>query len=123
MAAYARQQRAEQVFRVLKGDDGVGWGPMSHWWTDNKIRVHPFYCLLGVSLQQYLRQKAEPVWPDLTPKGPIDRPAVPLPRGERSAPCAAGDVEADPDPAEPSGRTGAGEAGPKRTWVIRGGTR
>ncbi len=65
VAAYAGQQLAEQVFRGLKAGDWVGWGPMFHW-TDSKIRVHAFYCLLGVSLLQYLRRQAETVWPGLS---------------------------------------------------------
>lgn len=63
--AYRGQQHVEQVFRGLKGGDWVGWGPMYHW-TDDKIRLHAFYCMLGVSLLQYLRRQAEEVWPGLS---------------------------------------------------------
>ena len=42
---------------------------MLHHWTDSKIRVHVIYCLLGVSLPQYLRRKAQAVWPTLTMEG------------------------------------------------------
>lgn len=37
-----------------------------HHWTDSKIRVHAFYCMLGISLPQYLHKQAEPVWPGLS---------------------------------------------------------
>ena len=67
-AAYAGQQAVERVFRGLKGGEWVGWGPMHHW-TDSKIRVHAFYCMLGVSLLQYLHHEAQQVWPGLTMEG------------------------------------------------------
>jgi len=63
--AYGRQQHVERVFRGLKGGDWVGCGPMHHW-TDSKIRVHAFYCLLGVSLLLYAQRRAQRVWPGLT---------------------------------------------------------
>ena len=66
--AYNGQQHVERVFRGLKGGQWLGWGPLHHW-TDSKIRVHAFYCLLGVSLLQYLHQKARAVWPTLTMEG------------------------------------------------------
>ena len=66
--AYNGQQHVERVFRGLKGGDWLGWGPLHHW-TDSKIRVHAFYCLLGVSLMQYLYQQAQAAWPLLTMEG------------------------------------------------------
>ena len=41
------------------------WGPMFHW-TDSKIRVHAFYCMLGISLLRYVRHQADTVWPGLS---------------------------------------------------------
>ena len=67
-AAYNGQQHVERVFRGLKGGDWLGWGPMHHW-TDSKIRVHAFCCLLGVSLLQYLYHKAQVAWPQLSMEG------------------------------------------------------
>jgi transposase len=46
---YSGQQAIERVFRGLKDGDWLGWGPMDHW-TDRKIRIHAFYCMLGISL-------------------------------------------------------------------------
>ena len=63
--AYREQQHVEQAFRELKGGDWVGWGPTCHW-TDDKIRLHAFYCMLGVSPLQYLRRRAAGVWPGLS---------------------------------------------------------
>jgi transposase len=60
-AAYSGQQHVEQVFRGLKDGEWLGWGPMHHW-TDSKIRVHAFYCMLGISLLQYVHRQAQTAW-------------------------------------------------------------
>ena len=65
ITAYSGQQHIEQVFRGLKDGDWLGWGPMYHW-TDQKIRVHAFYCMLGISLLQYVRRQAVEAWPGLS---------------------------------------------------------
>ena len=62
---YSGQQQIERVFRGLKDGEWLGWGPMHHW-TDSKIRVHAFYCMLGISLLQYVHKKASTVWPGLS---------------------------------------------------------
>lgn len=64
-AAYSGQQQIEQVFRGLKDGDWLSWGPMYHW-TDTKIRVHAFYCMLGISLLMYLHKQAQAAWPGLS---------------------------------------------------------
>jgi transposase len=58
VTAYFGQQHIEQVFRGLKDGEWLGWGPM-YQWTDQKIRIHAFYCMLGISLLQYVRGQAE----------------------------------------------------------------
>ena len=63
--AYGGQQQVEKVFRGLKDGDWLGWGPMYHW-TDSKIRVHAFYCMLGISLLNYLHAQALRVCPRIT---------------------------------------------------------
>ena len=65
VAGYAGQQPVERVFRGLKEGDWRGWGPLYHG-TDSKIRVHAFYCMLGISLLQYLHKKAQAAWPGLS---------------------------------------------------------
>jgi transposase len=65
VAAYSGQQQLEQVFRGLKDGEWLGWGPMHHW-TDSKIRVHAFYCMLGISLLKYLQREAQTAWPGLS---------------------------------------------------------
>src|ERR1022692_3241567 len=65
VAGYSGQQQIERVFRGLKDGEWLGWGPMYHW-TDSKIRIHAFYCMLGISLLQYIHNQAETVWPGLS---------------------------------------------------------
>jgi transposase len=65
VAAYASQQELEQVFRGLKEGDWLNWQPL-HRWTDSKIRVHAFHCLLGLSLLYYVLRQAQAFWPQLT---------------------------------------------------------
>ena len=65
VAGYADQHHIEQVFRGLKDGDWLGWGPMHHW-TDSKIRIHAFYCMLGISLLQSIHKQAQSAWPGLS---------------------------------------------------------
>src|SRR5215471_2357238 len=58
---YSGQQEIERVFRGLKDRDWLGWGPMYHW-TDRKIRIHAFYCMLGISLLQHLHKQPQAAW-------------------------------------------------------------
>ncbi len=71
VAGYAGQQHIEQVFRGLKDGDWLGWGPMHHW-TDTKIRIHAFYCMLGISLLKSIHKEAQSVWPGLSMEQMLD---------------------------------------------------
>ena len=71
-AGYGGQQHIERVFRGLKDGHWLGWGPMFHW-TDRKIRIHAFYCMLGISLLQYLHKQAEAAWSGVTLEELIDQ--------------------------------------------------
>lgn len=71
VAGYSGQQHIEQVFRGLKDGDWLSWGPMFHW-TDSRIRVHAFYCMLGISLLRYVHKQASAVWPGLSVEQLID---------------------------------------------------
>jgi transposase len=68
---YSGQQQVEQVFRGLKDGDWLGWGPMYHW-TDSKIRIHAFYCMLGISLLKYIHKQSQSAWPGLTMEQLLD---------------------------------------------------
>lgn len=65
ITGYDGQQHIEQVFRGLKDGEWLGWGPMYHW-TDSKIRVHAFYCMLGITLLQTIHREAQSAWAGLS---------------------------------------------------------
>ena len=65
VGGYGGQQQVEKIFRGLKDGDWLNWGPMYHW-TDSKIRVHAFYCMLGISLLNYLHAQVQKVCPQIT---------------------------------------------------------
>ena len=65
VVGYAGQQQVERVFRGLKDGEWLGWGPMHHW-TDRKIRIHAFYCMLGISLLHLVHRQAKTAWADLS---------------------------------------------------------
>ena len=56
ICAYRGQSEVEQVFRFFKDDEHLHWQPMFHW-TDSKILVHGFYCVLGYLLLAVLRHQ------------------------------------------------------------------
>ena len=52
--AYRGQECVGGSFRDMKDYRFIGWSPMYHW-TDQKIRVHAFYCVLALTLSALLR--------------------------------------------------------------------
>ena len=58
VAAYRSQHEVESGFRQLKDPHVVSFGPMHHW-TDQKIRVHVFYCVLALTVAHLMRREAE----------------------------------------------------------------
>jgi transposase len=60
-SGYSGQKSIERVFRGLKDGEWLAWGPMHHW-TDRKIRIHAFYCMLGISLLQVVHKQAQTAW-------------------------------------------------------------
>ncbi len=57
VAAYRSQSEAEFGFRQLKDPQVVSFSPMHHW-TDSKIRVHVFYCVLALAVAHLMRRQA-----------------------------------------------------------------
>jgi len=57
VAAYRSQSDAEFGFRQLKDPHVVSFSPMHHW-TDSKIRVHVFYCVLALAVAHLMRRNA-----------------------------------------------------------------
>jgi len=55
--AYRAQSHVEDAFRAMKDPYFLGWEPMYHW-TDSKIRVHAFYCVLALTLASLLQRQA-----------------------------------------------------------------
>jgi transposase len=62
--AYRSQYHIEDAFKQMKNPHFLGWSPMFHW-TDSKIQVHAFYCVLALLLtsllQRELAGKGEPL--------------------------------------------------------------
>ena len=62
VSAYRSQYHIEDAFKQMKDPHFLGWSPMFHW-TDSKIQVHAFYCVLALLLtsllQRELAQKGE----------------------------------------------------------------
>lgn len=58
VAAYRSQSEAEAGFRQLKDPHVVSFSPMHHW-TDSKIRVHVFYCVLALAVAHLMRHLAQ----------------------------------------------------------------
>ncbi len=57
VAAYRSQSEVESDFRQLKDPHVVSFSPMHHW-TDSKIRVHVFYCVLALAIAHLMRREA-----------------------------------------------------------------
>jgi transposase len=57
VAAYRSQSEAEFGFRQLKDPQVVSLSPMHHW-TDQKIRVHVFCCVLALAVAHLMRRRA-----------------------------------------------------------------
>jgi transposase len=55
VAAYRSQSDAEFGFRQLKDPQVVSFNPMHHW-TDQKIRVHVFCCVLALAVAHLMRR-------------------------------------------------------------------
>ena len=58
VTAYRSQNDVESSFRQMKDPHVVSFGPMHHW-TDSKIRVHIFYCVLALTIAHLMRREAE----------------------------------------------------------------
>jgi len=57
IAGYRSQSDVEADFRQMKDPHIVSFSPMHHW-TDQKIRVHTFYCVLALTIARLMRRQA-----------------------------------------------------------------
>jgi transposase len=65
VAGYRSQHHIESAFRDMKNPHFLGWSPMFHW-TDSKIQVHAFYCVLGLTLVSLLQRALHQKGADLS---------------------------------------------------------
>ena len=56
VSAYRSQYHIEDAFKQMKNPDFLGWIPMFHW-TDSKIQVHAFSCVLALLLTSLLQRE------------------------------------------------------------------
>jgi transposase len=95
VSAYRSQYHIEDAFKQMKNPHFLGWSPMFHW-TDSKIQVHAFYCVLALLLtsllQRELARKGESFSINriLEELGGIEETLIVYPRrqGQRKAPTA-----------------------------------
>ena len=57
VAAYRSQNDVESGFRQMKDPHVVSFGPLHHW-SESKIRVHVFYCVLALAIAHLMRRQA-----------------------------------------------------------------
>ncbi|MHB2028038.1 MAG: IS1634 family transposase [Acidimicrobiales bacterium] len=58
VGAYRSQHHVESDFRQMKDHQVVSFSPMFHW-TDQKIRVHVFYCVLALAVAKLMAREAQ----------------------------------------------------------------
>lgn len=62
---YRNQWHVEAAFREMKDPHFLSWEPQFHW-TDQKIMVHAFYCVLALTLANLTRRKLHHAGIDLS---------------------------------------------------------
>jgi transposase len=93
VAGYRSQNDVEQGFRQLKDPHVVGFSPMFHW-TESKIRVHVFYCVLALAVAHLMRRQAHHDGLDLSVRelltnlGGIEETVLLYPTGNKGRPRA-----------------------------------
>ena len=92
VAAYRSQSDIEAGFRQQKDPKAVSFSPMFHW-TDQKIRVHAFYCTLALAAAHLMRRAARHAGQHMSVRSLLDSLAgiqetVLLYPGERGRPRA-----------------------------------
>jgi transposase len=67
VAAYRSQSEAEGAFRQMKDPEFAAFSPAFHW-TDQKLRVHAFYCTLALLLVNLIEREIRRAGIELGPK-------------------------------------------------------
>jgi transposase len=65
VAAYRSQWQVEADFRQMKDRSVVSFNPMFHW-TEQKIRVHAFYCVLALAVARLMVREAAKAAPQMS---------------------------------------------------------
>ena len=65
VAAYRTQPDVEGSFRQMKDPHVVSFSPLHHW-TEQKIKVHAFYCVLALQIAHLMRRHAHQAGLDLS---------------------------------------------------------
>ena len=68
VAGYRAQPDVESSFRQMKDPHVVSFSPMHHW-TEQKIRVHAFYCVLALQIAHLMRRHAHQASLNLSVRG------------------------------------------------------
>jgi transposase len=68
VAAYRTQPDVEGSFRQMKDPHVVSFSPMHHF-TEQKIKVHAFYCVLALQIAHLMRRQAHQAGLDLSVRG------------------------------------------------------
>ena len=68
VAAYRSQSVVENDFRQMKDPHIVSFSPMHHW-TEQKIRVHTFYCVLALAIARLMRRQASQASTEMSVRG------------------------------------------------------
>jgi len=92
VADYRSQSEVEGDFRQMKDPHIVSFSPMFHW-TDQKIRVHTFYCVLALTVARLMVREADRAGMHMSVRELLDTLAqiqetVLLYQGERGRPRA-----------------------------------
>ena len=93
VAGYRSQNDVESRCRQLKDPHVVGFSPMFHW-TETKIRVHVFYCVLALAVAHLMRRQAHQAGLDLSVRellatlGGIQETVLLYPTGNKGRPRA-----------------------------------
>jgi len=92
VTAYRSQSHVEADFRQMKDPHVVWFSPMHHW-TDPKIRVHSFYCVLALTIARLMTRQANQTGIDMSVRELLDTLAgiqetVLLYQGDRGRPRA-----------------------------------
>ena len=63
--SFSAQEMVDDVFRGLHEGNPIAWKG-STGWTEMDLRIHTFYCMLAVSLAQFMYKPVREIWPEVS---------------------------------------------------------